>query len=1363
MVIIIRQFVATCSKFAEAVEEHLSHFGLSREETSHTPIGKLAAGQKARLVLGAATWLNPHIVVLDEPTNYLDHTAQQMLIQGLQKFGGGVIVVSHNEQFCNAIGTEIWRMKDGNLTREGVYGTDYVGEEDVLGSPTAAGAKKGKKAAPLGISGKSDSNANNSSPSPLVNTKNNLTTPTSSTSSWYPVEFPSRVEEILDSQGNTIEVIGVSGGKMHKSQNKKEVKRQIRELETELARENTTEDLRSQISGRIEELKMVSGTLDEQTRHDLKGIGGLKQELRVRVRGILQAAVQERLQKFLINDLPFRWLRLQRGFDNVVKQHAVPGASVALLRPSSFALDARPVALSAIAKNKAAGAGGSSPTAGMAGNDSSDGAKKEQAQARRQCVNTLWPHPIVSVGRPIVSGKSGFMFFNARKLVRADTRFSLGGFSHLFAAGFLLERVFSPSRRNVPEAVGALMESVFFDIDPNKSKDAAEQEDDEDALPPKPKALFELVGKTPVNEILRALRSSYKLMDIAGATGAADQVTVRDLMGHTVLENKQLVGCGKKEPRQTLLEILQGKPPGGDKHRPGAGAAASSSGGIAAEKLYVTRNPREEFSVSPTGWVVLQFLLQEMFCASDPQSGLKEVTRQVVQPWLERAMQLRAASGSSEASGSLLGCGGGLSGLGFTVTERMNDEANPANSSEADEEGKDGKFVEPYAALGHPAYYDPGKTSTSRRYILQYPELAGGAIASPTALARFLAHAVNGFSVSPARSLSLSTYWLSGGRGSGPAGLGGRGDGSSTSQQLLLAQSPPCSAFSDETARLFFDRVYLTSDGELLRAADSQPTVCGALMFGGAFESVDGSKVLTQHWSNDGSCGMLLLCVHGPDFGKGAVICANQSEKMDFLIDALEKVIEHESWRLPIGSLVREKYAGAGKAGESVGDLVRQRSKDTDDRQQSTALLSFQGKLRDRYFREHLKQVQFPRALNLTERLLADRGPKDALLERFNFFAPDTVTLSHASDGGCLGLVDNLFAPFFPAAEYDGWCTRRHNPEVCDYLRFEIPPERFLASSGSSGGAGVRGSWLFLLSTGLVEAGDLPESVRLAVLDRAKGRSVDVLSKAIQPLPRSQHWVRLQTPVLQPILDADNTAGRSTVFELRLFPDGGVARIAAFAEKQLRDAEITSRNSSVADTDQLHAFLANEKASSYVGRERSPYDAATDIGQGSVIAITLARDKDGSDNVKGVRIHQVEIDFSHNLFETPNFVEVFATNWALENDGKLKEKQMLERSQMLVQSAKDAGNEGVGSRLLQAAHFVPLSEKRYAKSYAGGTMVFRGDEFILGGGAEVDNGSVLATHVAVRFWPCGACGQVRVLSLRREARGVEATGGAKDV
>merc|ERR1719194_295405 len=54
------------------VEKHLADFGVDAESASHTQLNQLSGGMKVKVVLAAAMWQNPHILILDEPTNYLD-------------------------------------------------------------------------------------------------------------------------------------------------------------------------------------------------------------------------------------------------------------------------------------------------------------------------------------------------------------------------------------------------------------------------------------------------------------------------------------------------------------------------------------------------------------------------------------------------------------------------------------------------------------------------------------------------------------------------------------------------------------------------------------------------------------------------------------------------------------------------------------------------------------------------------------------------------------------------------------------------------------------------------------------------------------------------------------------------------------------------------------------------------------------------------------------------------------------------------------------------------------------------------------------------------------------------------------------
>ena len=67
-----------------------------------TPAGQLSGGEKARLLLGLATFAGPHLVVLDEPTNHLDIDSRSALIEGINEYPGAVILVSHDRYLIEA-------------------------------------------------------------------------------------------------------------------------------------------------------------------------------------------------------------------------------------------------------------------------------------------------------------------------------------------------------------------------------------------------------------------------------------------------------------------------------------------------------------------------------------------------------------------------------------------------------------------------------------------------------------------------------------------------------------------------------------------------------------------------------------------------------------------------------------------------------------------------------------------------------------------------------------------------------------------------------------------------------------------------------------------------------------------------------------------------------------------------------------------------------------------------------------------------------------------------------------------------------------------------------------------------------------
>merc|ERR1712178_510673 len=128
-----------------AVEAHLAGFGLDAEEASHRRLGALSNGQRARVVLAASTWLAPHLLVLDEPSNYLDRPALAALATGLRAFGGGVVVISHNAALLAEVCSERWHILDGQIQHES-DGTEVSPEEDAAREEAKA-ASEAKAAA----------------------------------------------------------------------------------------------------------------------------------------------------------------------------------------------------------------------------------------------------------------------------------------------------------------------------------------------------------------------------------------------------------------------------------------------------------------------------------------------------------------------------------------------------------------------------------------------------------------------------------------------------------------------------------------------------------------------------------------------------------------------------------------------------------------------------------------------------------------------------------------------------------------------------------------------------------------------------------------------------------------------------------------------------------------------------------------------------------------------------------------------------------------------------------------------------------------------------------------------------------------
>merc|ERR1711957_342158 len=79
------------------VEKHCKCVGLDPEFTTHNRLADLSGGQKVKVVLAACTWAQPQLIILDEPTNYLDRDSLGALAGAIKEFGGGVLLITHNQ------------------------------------------------------------------------------------------------------------------------------------------------------------------------------------------------------------------------------------------------------------------------------------------------------------------------------------------------------------------------------------------------------------------------------------------------------------------------------------------------------------------------------------------------------------------------------------------------------------------------------------------------------------------------------------------------------------------------------------------------------------------------------------------------------------------------------------------------------------------------------------------------------------------------------------------------------------------------------------------------------------------------------------------------------------------------------------------------------------------------------------------------------------------------------------------------------------------------------------------------------------------------------------------------------------------
>jgi ATP-binding cassette subfamily F protein 3 len=85
-------------------------------KAADTPVRSLSGGEKARLLLGLATFFGPNMIILDEPTNHLDIDSRAALAEAINDFPGAVIMVSHDRYLIEACADRLWVVADQAVT-----------------------------------------------------------------------------------------------------------------------------------------------------------------------------------------------------------------------------------------------------------------------------------------------------------------------------------------------------------------------------------------------------------------------------------------------------------------------------------------------------------------------------------------------------------------------------------------------------------------------------------------------------------------------------------------------------------------------------------------------------------------------------------------------------------------------------------------------------------------------------------------------------------------------------------------------------------------------------------------------------------------------------------------------------------------------------------------------------------------------------------------------------------------------------------------------------------------------------------------------------------------------------------------------
>lgn len=115
---------------AAVIEQILTGLGFSVADFNRT-CGQFSGGWQMRIALAKVLAEDPDIMLLDEPTNYLDIEARIWLKNYLGQYEGGLMIVSHDQSFLDETVNEVYELFNGKLTRYGGNYSFYLNQREM--------------------------------------------------------------------------------------------------------------------------------------------------------------------------------------------------------------------------------------------------------------------------------------------------------------------------------------------------------------------------------------------------------------------------------------------------------------------------------------------------------------------------------------------------------------------------------------------------------------------------------------------------------------------------------------------------------------------------------------------------------------------------------------------------------------------------------------------------------------------------------------------------------------------------------------------------------------------------------------------------------------------------------------------------------------------------------------------------------------------------------------------------------------------------------------------------------------------------------------------------------------------------------